>query len=535
MRSIVGLKVGYGYRVGEVLVKGRAAVKPEYQVTKWFVKDKSRMVIQRNICTPTLAPPFPDIYHVPTVESGVAERVGAAVQEPDNYHQRRLRSCSRNVNTTYLRPLRPDEIPDLEECLEHSTYNETQKEQIRQAAIRWRDAPDKRKFLACLCFCKSESSLKNHTFDPSPNIIENVYKSARGIYSRTNEFKSFFMPYAHAMEKMCYENLPFVVKKVPLDLRPAYMKKVMNEHAPLFFCTDHTGFEGRITPTIMHCIEFQFYKYMLSQLPEYEVIIKFITRALGGVQKCYFKDWMCETVARMSGEMTTSLGNAVTNYVCMCCVAADCGWDSVRGVVEGDDGVFEVRGRIPTVADFAAYGFVIKIELHPNLNESTFCQLVFDNAGNLVPSPRKVLVNTCWTDGKYKCTKSKQILLGLLRAKVLSLRALAPKGPVVWAFGKRLDEATGGVQPVYEDRRYAPEFAVRADRFEPPSDDARVLCSRVWGIDIQVQLAAEKALIDDWDFEKWPECITEMLNKLSHGLCVDYTSRYVCEYGHTMY
>jgi hypothetical protein len=79
------------------------------------------------------------------------------------------------------------------------------------------------------------------------------FKHARGINSRTDEFKVRVGPIFKLIEKEVFK-LPCFIKKVPLDRRAEYILDMMGETGP-FLVSDYTAFESLFTRDIMSRVE----------------------------------------------------------------------------------------------------------------------------------------------------------------------------------------------------------------------------------------------------------------------------------------
>jgi hypothetical protein len=337
-------------------------------------------------------------------------------------------------------------------------------------------------------------------------------------------------PTTKSIEIFFYKQVPFFrLKSIAFADRPAALE-VLNCPGVKILCTDHTSFESSINKDIMDCCEFQLYAHMLKHHPNREKYLAEVKYTMGSKQHCRFKECNVICEGRMSGEMSTSLGNGFTNLMAMAFVAHKLGWPTLEGFVEGDDGVFKVAGTLPTAKDFSDLGFDIKIEIHDDVCESTFCQVVYDRA-DLTPcvSPLKAILTTCWTDSKFRNTRKKSILCELLKAKVDSLRYRAYNNPVIWAFGKKLDSFIGqDVKPKHEKKyNYSVDYS-NMHPWQSPSDSMRLLCEKVWSISIAEQLFLEEFFSSMVDFSPiTDERVLSIFDILSSGTCRDYAARYV--------
>jgi len=84
----------------------------------------------------------------------------------------------------------------------------------------------------------------------------------------------------------------------------------------------------------------------------------------------------------MSGEMTTSFSNGISNMIIMNYVAIMNNLEITAGLVEGDDGLFSFANKVPTTEMVSEAGFTIKIKRPINLGDSEFCGYCFVEGQN---------------------------------------------------------------------------------------------------------------------------------------------------------
>lgn len=197
-----------------------------------------------------------------------------------------------------------------------------------------------------------------------------------------------------------------------------------------YVCTDYTSFEAHFEPEIMWAIEEPLYKFMVRNLP-FAVRSDFLRmwkRSVCGLNSLAVKNMFDATLAgvRMSGEMNTSLGNGWANLVLFLFAMYENGatWDEIfdaAGFVEGDDGIFNICERLsPTSEQMESYGFCLKIDVVDNIEEASFCGLIFDPIDQVnVTDPIKVLMKLAWLPRRYiQCSDG--LALELLKAKAQS-------------------------------------------------------------------------------------------------------------------
>jgi len=261
------------------------------------------------------------------------------------------------------------------------------------------------------------------------------YKHARCINSRTDAFKSYVGPFFHLVEEQLYSH-PAFIKHVPVAARPKFIKEAIQAVGATYVATDYTAFESLFTALVMSVCEFQLYGYMSQYIPDHEELMRVITSALAGINICQNKFFSVKVPAtRMSGDMCTSLGNSFTNLMLMLFVCHEKG-SVALGFVEGDDGLFRIKGEIPSAEDFARLGFRIKLEIHLDLCKASFCGIIFDDCDlQNICDPIKVLCRFGWTTRQYSGA-APRTLMKLLRCKALSYGSQYPGCPIVGALAR---------------------------------------------------------------------------------------------------
>lgn len=145
--------------------------------------------------------------------------------------------------------------------------------------------------------------------------------------------------------------------------------------------------------------------------------------------------------------MNTSLGNGYTNWVVHEFVHQKIMSPPLpfAGCYEGDDSATSFLGSGPTAEDFARVGFTIKQSTVLNLNEVSFCGLVFDPDDNVVITDvSEALVSFGWAMSSYVgCKKSR--LLTLLRCKAMSYAYQYPGCPILGALSQYALRMTSGI------------------------------------------------------------------------------------------
>jgi len=489
--------IAYGYRYGEVPL---AKIAPVKSGTKITIKRRHNYEISRR--GPALVSlgshvhgaclPHPDLDDLWTAVAGVRKRAAFAPPVPKKQLLMRLRSFVKKWIADNLVPLHADTDITFETWLAKCPYPEWRKKELR---AKWEacDNPFLKTYFRVSSFIKDESYVS--------------YKHARGINSRSDEFKCLVGPIFKAIEAVVYED-PHFIKHVPVCDRPKYILDMLYRENGKYYATDYTAFESLFTKEIMECVEFELYDYMTKALPAHNWFMKICHTVLAGRNDCRFKDFKVKLNAtRMSGEMCTSLGNGFSNLMFMLFMCHEKGVD-VDGVVEGDDGLFRIDGEAPTEEDFKQLGLVLKMEQHDSLATASFCGIIFDEVDQKnITDPRVVLASFGWTTRQYARAKSAR-LRELLRCKSLSLAYQYPGCPIISALADYGLRVTAGVDitRVFEKDRgaYANEWyrnrlkqAVSQFRNVPRAPvgiRTRLLMERMYGVPEFMQRSIEQYL-----------------------------------------
>jgi hypothetical protein len=268
---------------------------------------------------------------------------------------------------------------------------------------------------------------------------------------------------------------------------------------------------------------------MLQHYPEMLATIK---SAMLGINRCGFGKFRIDIQARrMSGEMCTSLGNGFSNLMLADFLATRKG-GRVTGFVEGDDGLF--FSSVPlTVQDFRELGFEIKILLHTNLLQTSFCGLVSSDDLITMTDPRKVLLTFGWTHSLLM-NGGRRVLRELLKAKALSLAYEHPRCPILSVLAKTVLSVLGSSKARFESGWYDQHLIQQVTQFKEdtaillelgPSETSRTDFASIFGISRQHQLEVERE-IASWRSGPLNGPWTLSLFGPEYNDCRDYSERF---------
>lgn len=467
-----------GARVTEIpLARPPSKIMDKPGVFKTPMKQHARSKVFRQlpyVSVPGYAPICMDANSPQNIEESYRQRICRDLPEPDVAILARLRLFVRRFVQDHIPKVRPLQF---EEWLESTGYNESRKQQLRDCYLEDRGArPTSRQCSKIKSFVKREQYP--------------CYKHARMINSRSDHFKAWAGPRIKAVEEIVYGALPEFIKHTPVPERPA---KVCGLYKPgsRYFNTDFTAFESHFTPQVLDAIEGELIRHCLGDDGE------FYMRVMCGLNKMRTSRGAGASVRgrRMSGEMSTSLGNGFTNLMLVKFIASE-HHGHVDGYVEGDDGIFRTDFTL-TEQDYLRLGFTIKIVEVSHPARASFCGIVCAESGQILRDPRRFLASFGWTLSFLGAGEG--IMKSLLRAKALSACYETPHCPIVGVLARYALSHTRGVLPKWVDDGFhvcphdeweVPDFA--------PSSDTRLLFEEVFGVSVRDQLRVE-ALIRSGD------------------------------------
>jgi hypothetical protein len=378
----------------------------------------------------------------------------------------------------------------VETWLKESNYEGWRRDSLRETWGKYKHLGHgkRNEFWTCKSFVKDEAYAE--------------FKHARLINARSDVMKCILGPLMKSIEKEVYK-LPAFVKHVPYGDRPKHILTQTEGHSK-FIATDYSSFEALFTRELMIAVEVQLYEYMAKHLRHFEVYRKLFNHMLCGENVLERNGVKVKLPAsRMSGEMSTSLGNGFTNLMCMLFIVEELG-GSCSGVVEGDDGLFGVSGCSPTAQNFADLGMEIKLEEHDDVCSASFCGFIFDPEEKIViTEPLEEIASFGWLSSRYAKSRRNR-LLSLLRCKSLSMAYQYRGCPILSAlahYGLRVTRSHDSRGFMRRDRTSNMWFRDtlsealsderRISRLEP-GIKTRVLMEQQFGISVKMQIMIEQ-------------------------------------------
>jgi len=455
-QTITPIVVGLGYRaVEQPTLTEKIVHRSDMRITR-------KRIAHPELCRPIemaslgchvvgAAMPHVDTSDADTQALGGYKRMGRPmnpVKDREFYRDFR-RFVADQISRQRIRPIDPTEDTSVYRWLERTDYPQSRKTELLDLyhktlgiGLAQEDATGTRIY--------KNFDVKKFTKDESYS----EFKHARGIYARDDVAKIFFGPYVKLMEERIYdheEGFKEFIKHVPVHERPRHISDALARDGHVYVATDYSSFEAHFSVELMFSCEMILYEHMLSLVPDGQHVYQVMEDVFLGNNKISSKRLKERVLAcRMSGEMTTSLGNGFTNLMLMRYVCSKRNLPAI-GVIEGDDGLFSFpSGKTPKTEDFTDLGCIIKLQVHHRASIASFCGQIFDEIEQaVVTDPRVVLTKLGWTTKQYAFARP-QTKLMLLRAKAMSALYQYPSCPIVAAFARYAMRMTRG----YDVRRF---------------------------------------------------------------------------------
>jgi hypothetical protein len=510
----------YGARVNEFKIPAISAVK-----TGCHPVVITEGVDRRPVAT-SLGPIFNGLKRIKldprdwlTMFLGAMKRVCKRPPAVSDSDRKLVRRFVRRWLKRHMTPIPIDSDDSFEVWLASTHYNEARKKELRRTYEEVKDLFSS-EVTQVKCFIKDETY--------------GEYKHARWIMSRTDYWKCFYGPLIRLVEAAIYEN-PAFVKHCTEAERAAKLEREVLRVGDVIMETDFTSFESHLDRATMLTLEVEMLDYMLSKHPG-RALMRQMNRVVAGHNHLVARFVYLTVEARMSGEMSTSLGNGFTNLMIVRLVCWLNGNRHVRGLVEGDDGLFIMTGTAPTASMFARFGFTIKIKVHSEIAEAGFCGMLYDAESHVfVTDPAKVLLNFGWGTRQYLFANM-YTRMALLRAKAMSYLCQYGSCPIISTFCSRIMELT---MKVTDDKLAQVVSSMRVSAYEkakldfalahptsmrPVLPSTRQLFDRLFGVSVEDQLAIEKQM-ENLTLKPLPFPVA--LEHLVSDDCADYFMRFV--------
>jgi len=416
----------------------------------------------------------------PGMLSGIKGRVASKPPVPSKIRRRKFQRFVQRYIASNLEPLPPDTDFDFETWLANTNYSNARKTQLR---VRYDEIKSDPGLLETKKFARVKMFIKEEFYEK--------IKKPRVIYARSDYAKCYFGPVVKCMEHVVYK-LPQFVKHIPVRDRARYIHDRFDNKCHQYITTDYTSFERHFTKDVYEIVEFQVYKYLLSNVSFGIEWLKRYKRCVSHINRCCSKWFNCNILAtRMSGEMTTSLGNGLANLLIFEFLNQGHEHDCV---VEGDDLLGYTYNFALTAEDYTRLGFTVKLEMFTELNKAAFCQLVFDvKSYTVVPNIIKTLLKLPY--GPKRMVECKdQKLIEMFRGKLLCAMAQYPGTPIIQPYCAHMLKLVGEGKVIHVDDPYKLKLVGNDYSQRDITHETRLLVQQVQGITIAEQEDLEKEI-----------------------------------------
>lgn len=366
-------------------------------------------------------------------------------------------------------PLTAEDVYTPQEHLQSSSYGESRKDQIVQAVV---------------------GNTLHLTHDDSINFEAQIKnegttkpKHPRGINAPPDHIKGIIASVCKSVDKATFRERMFTKGMDPSEL-PAHMMEIFRRERVLE--TDFTSFEAHHRGIFSGLVHFWF-MYMIADCGISKKDKEVISRLILGTNNGRFKDLSYSIAQRlMSGLPWTSSSNGVLNYIIMSYIItkplhrglcpeelAVKAKETFVGLVEGDDGICGITGSVLGADEHVneaesiakKIGVIIKFVPGMHFGDVSFCGKVCDpDTLTVVTDPIKVLRGFCVVPIRYDSC-SRNIHLGVLRAKAMSYLYLYPSCPIVSVMCEWVLERTRAIDcraRIDEMQAYEKEVHLRA-------------------------------------------------------------------------
>lgn len=423
-----------------------------------------------------------------------------------NHYNRQLDFWAAHVRgrVNQLFEFNPHPIYSLDEWLDHSSYTQTRKAQIRAQS----DIPAD--------YYKVDTFIKKEAY---PEI-----KAPRLINSRSDAFKKLVGPFTHAIEKDIFSSKFTIKGRNARDQIKIIHDRLSNKLS--YLSTDYSKWESSITPEVIDKIERILWEQYPSPYP-WDFHTWFINHCKSNNLVARGKMNCKVHGVRMSGDMHTSLGNTFINIVLTDYIMSRLGlaWD---GFFEGDDGLIGLdviinEDQLEQIRVMALeLGFSLTMECAYTLSEATFLSRHIVDANTAFREPIKAIVHSQWSFSLHRFPEAE-----LLRSRGYGLIMENPRCPILYKLGVSMIQHAGSGR-IHCDQWYKQYYNIPDElNFDQrsfqdyPTHHDRVQFALLFNIPIDLQLRIEDSIeINDWVM------VNELLTRLVKTSHPDWVYNY---------
>jgi len=511
----------YGYHYDEVNLPPPGAVDPSFELLEYdFTSGKCRKPMATSLGVHYLgaACPLPDISHAPSGLMGVTKPIACKMPDPDlELFTEYLNFCIKIIHEEFQHCILPSDADiSVETWLKGAPY--TQKRKAMLQRISEMRAQSRNGDLFVKSFIKHEHYL--------------MYKHFRGIYSRSDYFKTEMGPICALIGDKMFDH-PAFIKKIPVSQRPQAIIDRFSVPGVKVAANDFTAYESMFKRLQM-TIEIFFFAFCTQNLSGYNYYNKLMQRIKMGKNILVFTKWMARLIAkRYSGEMDTSSMNGLFNYLIIRFLNYKSGeTHSILPFLEGDDSLNPFFGKLDETI-LVRLGARAKLEYFDDVFSASFCGMVFsENSCQIVTDPIKAILNFGYSNNFY-LKSNKHKLNCLLRAKSMSMLHTFPGCPILSnlaGYGMRVSGLCSDRDMVKYFCRSDPYLLVKFKDVlahpvvrQTPTLDTRILFEKLYSISVAEQLIIERY----FDELQTQQVISHpMIDAHLHPDQIDYYERY---------
>lgn len=463
-------------------------------------------------------PNTPSIFDPATAAAGLLKRM-ASVNVSSKDVTADFRTSNRMYFRKHLKPLefidiRNDFLRLFELWVLTTNYSQTRIAELRKCLEKFSLNPSLLHKVLDELFTRDEKKFSPITrrVIGIRSFIKNEFyefsRYARTINSRSDTFKALAGYISKSMEKRVYDLNSHVgkhfIKHVPDHQRSRYIMENVYRPGGHYAQTDFSSFENTIGYVQQQACEMQLYQWLLRDSPDALALLQ----AQLTKNSLNFRNFSIKLrPMRMSGELTTSLGNGITNLCVIRYMLHLEGIADERFVVEGDDGLIWVPHKFQpsTLKAVEQLGFKLKINYTDYINEASFCGKIFDTTNHItITDPFYLLAASGYTENIGKISDSRASMV--TACKGYSMIYAYANCPIVASLGDRFIRTSGitvsAIKPwlarqkmdTYKSNTlFLALDNVPQNYLEVPFT-TRMLFEKVFGITIETQLLIEKEI-----------------------------------------
>lgn len=325
-------------------------------------------------------------------------------------------------------------------------------------------------------------------------------KHPRMINSRHDTFKVLCGPYFSAIEKQLMRKKSFI-KYCPASARPQYVRDRLGS-CSYIYGVDGTRFESCVTARLMRATEFQVYKHFGVPKRILDVLCGEGKSTFYGPNGAVVRAY--RTAPRFSGEMNTSLGNAIVNY-CMCKGIARVHGCTFKLIIEGDDVL--IGSDLPIQQDWwDEFGLRAVLTGPGEPGELGFCSMYWSRSLELV-APLRRLIKIGWS-ATVPASAGRAVRDERFAATAMCLSYEMPNAPILWAISHKyagqgrikwtwwLEQKLLTNNVPHHIKGGLIHITAMNHKSAPPCTETRAFYEYKFGISITTQLALERQILE---------------------------------------